>query len=791
MFSSIRQLGIALGIAVCAAATTSFGTEISLKDGRTVRGKLAMLTTVGEMPKPSSPDGPGPVQSIILLDDDARRIFVPRRLVTEVRQEDQIDSREKFSLRQRVLRGGKTVKSVGPIVRVQPFDEFGRRILSMHAQQGVVEVIQAITELTPDWVKVEGVSHFWDMRMATSSLPRDVLHKILMKQINPKDIEQRKKVARFYIQAELYEDAGRELQGILQDFASDPSVKEQLEPTLRALRQLAAQRLLGELKLRRGAGQHRLVRQALGSFPSEGVAGEILQEVREMIAGYAALDARRKMILDKFDQLVSQIDDTAIRVQVKPIRDELQAELNINTLPRLAAFVQHLDDAEIKPAEKVALGASGWLVGSDAAIVKLPVALSLYRVRQVIREYLSEPIKLNRSAILGKMASEEGATPQYAAQLLENMKPPVDSEGADPKLPGQFALEVVALGKEPPVKYLVQLPPEYDPHRRYPTVLTLHGIGSDAAGQLDWWSGVRNEKGVRAGQGTRQGYIVIAPNWAAPHQKSYHYSLREHATVLACLRDACRRFSIDTDRVFLSGHCIGGDAVWDIGLAHPDLWAGVLPFTARSDKYCALYWENAQLLPMYFVCGELDGNRFMGNSRDLDRYLRHGYNVTVVEYQGRGHEDFYDEILRVFDWMGRFHRDFFPREFSAVTMRPWDNFFWWIEVSGMPSGAMVDPADWPPGRGVQPLQIKGSMTNTNGLFVRSGSSLVNVWLSPKLLDFNRRWQVTVNGRRFVPGGPGSDPSLEVLLEDARSRADRQHPFWAKVEMATGRSLEER
>jgi hypothetical protein len=31
--------------------------------------------------------------------------------------------------------------------------------------------------------------------------------------------------------------------------------------------------------------------------------------------------------------------------------------------------------------------------------------------------------------------------------------------------------------------------------------------------------------------------------------------------------------------------------------------------------------------------------------------------------------------------------------------------------------------------------------------------------------------------------PGVDikPELSVLLEDARTRAERQHPFWAKVE----------
>ena len=148
-------------------------------------------------------------------------------------------------------------------------------------------------------------------------------------------------------------------------------------------------------------------------------------------------------------------------------------------------------------------------------------------------------------------------------------------------------------------------------------------------------------------------------------KNKYHYSAREHAIVLGCYRDACRRFAVDTDRVFLSGHSMGGDAAWDIGLAHPDLWAGVIPISAESDRYCSLYWENARNLPFYVICGELDGAKMNKNARDLDRYLRRGFNATVVEYQGRGHEHFSDETLRLFDWMGRFHREFFPREFNC------------------------------------------------------------------------------------------------------------------------------
>ena len=38
------------------------------------------------------------------------------------------------------------------------------------------------------------------------------------------------------------------------------------------------------------------------------------------------------------------------------------------------------------------------------------------------------------------------------------------------------------------------------------------------------------------------------------------------------------------------------------------------------------------------------------------------------------------------------------------------------------------------------------------------------------------------GRRVNSRRPFVKPDLGVLLEDVRSRGERQHPFWAKVEM---------
>jgi len=753
--------------------------EVLMKDGRVLRGKLVPVTNLAEVPRASGPDGVGPIQLILLLDDDLRRTFVSKRQLQEVRQDAVGPVEEQFHVWQPSPRTSFEVKSVGPILSIDPFDEFGRRIFRFNTTRGEVAVTQGITLITPKWTKVEGRSHVWDMRIATSSIPRDVLHRILLKQIDPKDVEHCKKIARFYLQSERYREAREALEGILKAFPNQPDLDQDLAPSIRALRQLEAQRLLSELKLRRTAGQHAMVLEMLKGFPSDDVAGEILQEVREMVREYEGWQARGKEVLQKLDDVLAKVTDTAVREKIKPIRDEIHAEMNVNTLGRLTAFAQNADAPNLLPEEKLAIAVSGWLLGSNAATENPAVALSLYKVRSLVWQYLNEPIKLQRAAILAQFGSEEGAVPELVAGLLAHMKPTRDlPDPVSPKRPGLYELEVPGLPKEPPVPYLVQLPPEYDPYRRYPTIVTLHGAGTTPGRQLDWWAGGWTDKGRRSGQAARHGYIVIAPQWTVEHQRAYGYSAREHHAVVKCLRDACRRFAVDTDRVFLTGHSMGGDAAWDLGLAHPDLWAGVIPIVARADRYCTRYWENARYVPFYVVAGELDGDRLTHNATDLDRYLQRGFNCTVVEYLGRGHEHFSDEILRLFDWMGRLKRDFFPRDFTCATMRPWDNYFWWVEVDGLPPRAVVDPDDWPPPRGVQPSQVIGKVLSTNGVNVRSGASRATVWLSPEIVDFKERMMIVINGRRV--NTLDLEPSLQTLLEDVRTRGDRQHPFWAEV-----------
>jgi hypothetical protein len=689
----------------------------------------------------------------------------------------------RINIWQQVAERGGAVGRIGAATRVEPFDEFGRRIYEMQSTEGPLAVVQGITQVTPLYTKVEGLmggprSIVWDMRIATSSIPRETLSRILTASVKRDDLEGRLQVVSLYLQSERYRDAGNELEQIVKDFPE----RKDLEQEIRQLRQLGARLILKEIKLRHAAGQQDRAQALLAQFPTEGVSGETLQEVRELLDQYTSDDAQRKKVVEQLITQVAKIQDPNGRKLAEDFAKEIEADVNEDAIKRLASFERLLDDAAMTPDQKVALAISGWLVGANQATDNFQIAVSLANIRDYVRNYLSEPLLQKRSQLAGELRDMEGATVERVAQMLKLMKPPLQTAPSAARGPGQFEFELNGLEDEPDSRYVVQLPPEYDPLRRYPTIVALADAGVSPEQMLDFWSGPADKTrgGERIGQATRHGYIVIAVDWLQPQQFSYQYSAREHHAVLGALRDACRRFSVDTDRVFLSGHGVGGDAAWDLAIAHPDLWAGVIPVCAIANRYVGRYAQNARYVSWYVIDGELDGDKMSHNAQELDRYLKPNIDATVVEYLGRGYEPFGDEIQRIFEWMAVRER-VMPKEIEYVTLRPWDNFVWWLEVTGMPEKSMVSPANWPPPRNVRPFTFDGKVLNNNRISATARVEKATVWLSPELVDFRQQMVVEVNNRAISPRDRFVRPDLNVLLEDARSRADRQHPFWAKLE----------
>ncbi len=764
---------------LAAAPAVARGDRVELSDGRVLEGRFTFVDGVAGDPFADEQEGDRPSGPIVVCDDGLTRTMVSKRRIVKAEPAPVDLGMERLVIPQRIPESGRRVAGIGSLLGATPFDEFGRRILSLSTLDGRVDVVQGITDITPRWVRVQGVQTerplLLDMRLATSSIPHDVLRTVIAGRLDRDDSEQRLRLVRLLLQAERYEDATRELDDVLRDFPDLAALATERD----SLARLSSARLLDEILLRGRSGQDRLAIGLLEKFPVEGTAGETLEAVREARDDYRTRRERAAALVDQIRRRVSRLGDAGDREAAVLVADEIERGLTFATLGRLATFERIGLGAEIPPDRAVALAVNGWLgvPGGD----NLKVALSAVRVRGLVRDYVTANEEAARATIRAAIGDEEAGDAVTVAAVAAAMRPPLDPPEASAA--GLHELEVPGLGDGEVLTCLVQVPPEYDPLRRYPTILALHGAGSSPQAQVEWWAGVPDAAGVRQGQAGRHGHIVIAPAWGRTGQQACEYSAREHAAVLAALREAMKRFAIDTDRVFLTGHAAGADAAWDVALAHPDLWAGCVLVSPTADRYVTHYWRNARTLPLYLIAGELDGACLKRNAVDIDRYLTRGYDATYVEYRGRGHEHFSDEILRVFDWLGRKRRTFFPTEIDAVSMRPWDRFFWWLEMEGAPPRTVVLPTDWPPPPNTRPCSVEGRTTATNGISAHCGADRVRVWLAPELVDFTRPVTVTLDGRTLHKGPVTAD--VAVLLEDLRTRGDRQRPFHAVVESTRG------
>ncbi len=79
-------------------------------------------------------------------------------------------------------------------------------------------------------------------------------------------------------------------------------------------------------------------------------------------------------------------------------------------------------------------------------------------------------------------------------------------------------------------------------------------------------------------------------------------------------------------------------------------------------------------------------------------------------------------------------------------MRPFDNFFWCLEVRDLPSRSMVLPLQWPAPSGTRPTAIEYQKYATNRVGIQTGAAEAFLWLTPEWVDFNRPLEISVNGR---------------------------------------------
>ncbi|MDP6580890.1 MAG: dienelactone hydrolase family protein [Vicinamibacterales bacterium] len=174
--------------------------------------------------------------------------------------------------------------------------------------------------------------------------------------------------------------------------------------------------------------------------------------------------------------------------------------------------------------------------------------------------------------------------------------------------------------------YGIWVPRDYDPATPVPLVLALHPGGSPGAGY-----GTQFLRGVVGPALQDWGAIIVSPD--APGRR-WANETSERA-VMALLDDVKDRYSIDTDRILVTGFSMGGRGTWYFASRHPDLFNAAIPMAARSDESDAARVGD---MPVYIIHARDDEVVPFGPAEALARTMDdRGQTVAFLPLEGVGH----------------------------------------------------------------------------------------------------------------------------------------------------------
>jgi len=226
--------------------------------------------------------------------------------------------------------------------------------------------------------------------------------------------------------------------------------------------------------------------------------------------------------------------------------------------------------------------------------------------------------------------------------------------------------------------YALYLPPSFAPGTMYPLVIGLHEEESNHIFELKRVFGIPSRFGESGLQALslrpfpapgNVDFIVACP-FARGTMGYLGIGERDVYDVIA---DVKRRYSIDPDRVYLTGAGMGGGGALWMALTRPDQWAAVAVVCPDAIPGSEELAANAVNLPIRLYQGEMDPAVPAESTRAWQRRLLNaGAPVEYIEYPGVRHNA-WDQAYRngaIFAWFAQHRRNRKPEHIHLATRSP-------------------------------------------------------------------------------------------------------------------------
>ncbi len=175
--------------------------------------------------------------------------------------------------------------------------------------------------------------------------------------------------------------------------------------------------------------------------------------------------------------------------------------------------------------------------------------------------------------------------------------------------------------------YRLFVPEAYTPSKPNPLIVALHGMGGDENSMFELYGA-----GALKREAERLGFMVACPK--GRDTASMYRGLAEQ-DVMDVLAEVRRDYNIDSGRIFLMGHSMGGYGTWSVAMSHPEVFAALGPISGGGNP---AGMAKIAAIPEYVVHGDNDPTVPVSMSRIMvEAGKAAGAKIVYVEVPGGNH----------------------------------------------------------------------------------------------------------------------------------------------------------
>ncbi len=402
-----------------------------------------------------------------------------------------------------------------------------------------------------------------------------------------------------------------------------------------------------------------------------------------------------------------------------------------------------------------------------AQAAKAPTSLSSAEMKQaegLVADFIAAKTWDDKAKVLETIAAIDHPSKADVQKLAKRafalamqgprVKPDRDAKCTHPDYTGEYILNVPSGAKR---------------GQAAGVFISLHGggQGEGAGSQIEALFGLPGKEMIHV-------YPTVLEKTAAAWNEE-----KEERYVLAILDELKRSFKVDTNRVYLAGHSMGGYGTWSIGPRHADLFAAISPqaggiFGMRTGngpvQLDVGILPNLKNLPIWFYNSaddrQVDPATAFKAAEELEGLKKTygAFDFVFKKYTDIGHGTPKEGLAPIWKWMATKKRDPLPKRVLWEPSRAWKRTFYWVQG---------DPAH----RGVYDVQREG-----NKFTVTGDARGLSILLNEKMVKFDQP-VVVVDDKGAELFNAKVAPSLAAAVLSIDSAHDTEMWFTARVQLS--------